>query len=352
MPLPVPKQNERRRFLPRIHLVLIGLLAGFVGLSLLATLGSRTLVYNASKDVREYQEIAAVSEPPQPFPIGVDPVSEEIVEHTGVETFFDETDVPPELAHDARRNWFDLTFARLAQSVLFQNLASPTGRVLVILPGERREEVSAHFAKLLSWDKAERARFTELVASSTPELSEGKFTPSKYLLAKDAAPEDAARLVLARFDSEIASRYTDEIAEKVPLKQALTIASLLEREAYDFTDMRYISGIIWNRLFAGMKLQLDASLQYAKGSRAKERSWWPKVVPADKYIASAYNTYKHEGLPPGPIANPSMDAILAALNPRKTDCMFYFHDKKGGFHCTETYEEHVAMLKQYYGRGK
>jgi UPF0755 protein len=116
--------------------------------------------------------------------------------------------------------------------------------------------------------------------------------------------------------------------------------------------MRYISGIIWNRLFVGMPLQLDASLQYARGSKISEKLWWPKVVPNDKYIDSPYNTYENEGLPPAPISNPSVEAVVAALNPRETDCMFYFHDSKGVFYCTENYEDHVAKLKEIYGRGR
>ncbi len=168
---------------------------------------------------------------------------------------------------------------------------------------------------------------------------------------KGATPAEVAPLILDQFHTEVLSRYTTEVASVVPLHDALTIASLLEREAYDFEDMRHISGVIWNRLFIDMRLQLDATLQYAKGSKPSE-PWWPKVRPVDKYIASAYNTYKYEGLPPTPIANPSLEAILAALNPSETECMFYFHDKNSGFHCAKTYEEHVALLKQYYGRGK
>jgi UPF0755 protein len=57
-------------------------------------------------------------------------------------------------------------------------------------------------------------------------------------------------------------------------------------------------------------------------------------------------------LPPTPIANPSVAAVLAALNPKKTTCLFYFHDASAGFHCSDTYEQHVALLKKYYGRGK
>ena len=100
-----------------------------------------------------------------------------------------------------------------------------------------------------------------------------------------------------------------------------------------------------------MRLQIDATLQYAKGSKPSE-PWWPGVRPADKFIASVYNTYENSGLPPAPIANPSLDAILAALNPTKTDCMYYFHDRQAEFHCSPTYEEHVELLKQYYGQGK
>jgi UPF0755 protein len=103
-----------------------------------------------------------------------------------------------------------------------------------------------------------------------------------------------------------------------------------------------------------MPLQIDATLQYAKANATTGKTgiWWPQVVPKDKYIKSAYNTYMNGGLPPGPIANPSIASVVAALNPKKTDCLFYFHDQNGNFHCTKTYTEHVALLKKYYGQGK
>jgi UPF0755 protein len=166
-----------------------------------------------------------------------------------------------------------------------------------------------------------------------------------------ALPTDVAPLVINRFQDEILSRYPEEVAEQVALHDTLIIASLLEREAYDFEDMRFIAGVIWNRLFIDMNLQIDATLQYAKGAESK-RTWWPKPVPNDKYIDSPYNTYQNAGLPPTPIANVSVDAVLAALNPRETECLYYFHDNDSVFHCSITYEEHVASLKKYYGRGK
>jgi UPF0755 protein len=125
--------------------------------------------------------------------------------------------------------------------------------------------------------------------------------------------------------------------------------------------MRIISGIIWNRLFNNMNLQIDATLQYAKASEPDGKTsqrgevagnWWPAVLPKDKYIKSPYNTYENPGLPPGPIATPSVAAVLAALNPVPTSCLYYFHDANGVFHCSDTYVEHVALLKEYYGQGK
>ena len=155
-----------------------------------------------------------------------------------------------------------------------------------------------------------------------------------------------------KFVSDVLNRYTSEVEAQVPIVDALTIASLLEREASDFENMREVSGVIWNRLFINMPLQLDATLQYARAGKATEKNWWPTPKPADKYLDSPYNTYAYKGLPPGPISNASAAAILAALNPYPTDCLYYFHDSEGDYHCSKTYEEHVANLKIQHGRGK
>ncbi len=286
-----------------------------------------------------------------PFPVSVDPTHKIITENTQVEAYFKEHISSKGGRLNSHTSWLGRVFGKLALSNLYQNLASLTSRTLVIQSGERKGEIAEHFGKILGWNKASRQEFSERISSSTPELSDGKFFPGTYVVAKGATPADVAPLIVSRFENEVLSRYGPEIEAIVPLDDTLTIASLLEREAYDFNDMRQIAGVIWNRLFTNMNLQIDATLQYAKGSRP-DQPWWPQVVPEDKYIKSPFNTYKNEGLPPSPIANPSLDAILAALNPIDTDCMYYFHDKKGDFHCSKTYEEHVALLKQYYGRGK
>ncbi len=286
-----------------------------------------------------------------PFPIGVDVRSKEIVERQDLLPYIEEN-LEEHIEMASRPNLLDRLLASLVQFDWYQNLASPVSRILVIYPGERKEEVAKNFAGILRWDKVEKQEFLNLIASTTPTLSDGNFFPGRYTVAKEATPEEVARAVEDRFQTEIITRYTDEVAKAVPLKEAMIIASLLEREAYDFEDMRHISGIIWNRLFVDMSLQLDATLQYAKGSKLSETKWWPKVLPQDKYIKSPFNTYSNKGLPPEPIANVSVAAVVAAINPKNTECMFYFHDTKGRFYCSLTYKDHVAKLKEIYGRGK
>ena len=289
--------------------------------------------------------------PPTQFPIGVNPQQKEITETNDIDAFIALELTANDIPERGTTAWIQKVIAKLAAMPWYQQLASPTGRILIIESGERREQVAKHFGDILDWDTEARTAFLTHIASTTPELREGKFYPDQYVVGKDATPAMVAELVFDRFTDEVVEHYTRDIEKIVPLTTTLTLASLLEREAYDFEDMRQIAGVIWNRLFIDMNLQIDATLQYAKGSAPSE-PWWPQVRPKDKFIDSPYNTYQNEGLPPAPIANPSVAAIIAALNPRMTDCMFYFHDSDGGFHCTPTYEEHVTLLKAYYGKGK
>jgi cell division protein YceG involved in septum cleavage len=286
----------------------------------------------------------------EPFPVSVNPLTKTIFEDPSIDVFIREHLANLPRAHSAPSKFTGNLLAVLLRSDLYQNLASPSSRTLVILSGERKEEIIKNFGDILKWDTAGRASFLTAISSSSPLMSEGKFYPGKYIVPKGALPDAVSPLVLERFENEVLARYDASVEALVPLADALTIASLLEREAYDFEDMRTISGVIWNRLFINMPLQLDATLQYAKGSQPTE-PWWPRVLPRDKFIESPFNTYENEGLPPAPIANPSVDAILAALNPKKTECLYYFHDKKGGFHCSPTYDGHVELLRQHYGRG-
>lgn len=288
----------------------------------------------------------------QSFPISVDPIKKQIIEDPMFSTYLESHLLVTNTTKQRQDRFFDRLVSKLAQSNLYQQLASPRSRILVIYPGERKEEIVKNFGDILRWNYEERQEFVNEITKTEPLLEDGKFYPGRYVVDSNINPTEVAFLVNEKFTTEILNKYNQSIADKVPLNNALIIASLLEREAYDFSDMRLISGIIWNRLFIDMPLQLDATLQYARGSKTNESKWWPIPRSSDKFLNSPYNTYKNTGLPPTPIANPSIEAIVAALNPEATDCMFYFHDQKGGFHCTETYKEHVALLKKVYGRGR
>lgn len=288
-----------------------------------------------------------------PFTVTVDPEHKTITENPAVEEALSGSGPNLQAAVGNLTDVFEGLSAALSQSSVYQMLASAGApQFVVVEPGFRKEEVAQAFADALKWDKKTKAEF--LKPADGGLLSEGTMTPGMYAIETGAGGAEAQSLTDERFKNQILSRYGTSTSEVVPIDEALTIASLIQRETADKQEMRLISGIIWNRIFNGMALQLDATLQYAKANSKKGTvtDWWPTVYPRDKYIKSPYNTYQNVGLPPTPISNPGVAAVIAALNPKKTDCLFYFHDKQGDFHCAATYEEHVKLLKKYFGRGR
>lgn len=329
-------------------LVLLCAIAATAGIVLL--LQSKDAIFEAALiDSDTPAETAVALDELEPFPVSVDTLTERISEDPFVTEFYLETYAD---ADSSRNNWWNQVASVLMSRDWYQNLASPVSRIIVIWPGERKEELTQNIGDVLRWDKAQREEFQLLMTSQEPTLAEGKFLPGQYVTHRYATPQDITELLHTEFEEQVLSRYTAEVDAHVPFEEALIIASLIEREASDFSNMREVSGVIWNRIFADMPLQLDATLQYVRGSDPYVASWWPAVRPRDKFLESAYNTYENAGLPPGPIANPSPEAILAALNPVVTECMYYFHTKDKGYHCSETYEEHVAKLKSIYGQGR
>ncbi|MEI6863865.1 MAG: endolytic transglycosylase MltG [Candidatus Adlerbacteria bacterium] len=287
-----------------------------------------------------------------PFPVTVDPTKKTIKESPAVEAMFQKQHTPLVAAVASAGAFFERVALLIAATPLYQSVAAvgDAPQIVTIDPGVRKEQVVAKFAKVLGWNANTQKQFLQLPPVSNEILTEGSIAPGNYAVSSDTSIGALQLEVAERFSDSVLSRYTKGVQEIVPLNDGLTMASIIERETSDPDEMRIISGIIWNRTFVGMKLQMDSTLQYAKATG--KGPWWPIVYPKDKYIDSPYNTYQNAGLPPAPIANPSVAAVLAALNPKKTSCLFYFHDDDGNFHCSDTYEKHVAMLKKYYGQGK
>ncbi|MCK6463034.1 MAG: endolytic transglycosylase MltG [Candidatus Pacebacteria bacterium] len=161
------------------------------------------------------------------------------------------------------------------------------------------------------------------------EGKEGYLFPDTYLFFKTAEAEEAIREMTSNFQKKVGSIDKD----------ALIMASIIEKEASNGQDRKIISGILWKRIKIGMPLQVDAVFPYI--TREKE------ISADDKKIDSPYNTYLYKGLPPGPIANPGLDAIDAALNPEDSPYLYYLHDKNSTTRFARTYEEHLKNVEKY-----
>lgn len=224
-----------------------------------------------------------------------------------------------------------------------RKLTSGTDDVWVTLPeGLRREEIAAAF-EAQDLTEFNKATFLELSVGN-----EGYLYPDTYLVSREITAESAFSLLTRTFDQKVTQGLAQEIkSSKYSLEDAIVLASLLEREANGVDDMRHIAGVLWKRLEIGMPLQVDATLQYAKGFDQVQQSWWVPPTSADKSIESPFNTYLHPGLPPRPIANPGVSAVSAALNPLITDDLYYIHDRTGQVHFAKTLEGHNQNIAKY-----
>lgn len=213
---------------------------------------------------------------------------------------------------------------------------------VTIVEGWRKEEI----AEALS--DAELSEFDQIEFLSLAKQDEGYLFPDTYLIPKLASSETIYQLLRDTFVQKVEMGLSEEL-EKSPrsLEEIIILASLLEREAREYQQMRHVAGILQNRISLGIPLQVDATLQYAKGYSEVYQSWWSIPLAIDKQIESLFNTYQNAGLPPAPICSPGLDAIRAAINPLATDDLFYIHDTKGQMHFAQTLGEHNANVDKY-----
>jgi len=178
-------------------------------------------------------------------------------------------------------------------------------------------------------------------------MNEGYLFPAKYDFSKDSDIETIIKKMRNAFDKNFATINTDN--SKLTKTQIVILASLIERESgKDPAEKPIIAGILMNRLNAGIPLQVDASIQYAKGQNLVSKKWWePVTIEEYKSVISNYNTYLFAGLPPGPISNPGRDSLNAAANPADTDYLYYLHDKNGQIRYAKTLAEHEANIQKY-----
>lgn len=210
----------------------------------------------------------------------------------------------------------------------------------------RKEQIGEILASELGWDKEALEKWNNVYTNLSSEYFEGVYYPDTYLIPVDEKGEQVAKRLINRFNEKFAPLAYKYIAANIRWVTGLKIASLIAREAAGKSDMKLISGIIWNRLDKGMPLQIDATMQYTLGKNSQGK-WWGAIDLKEQKKDSPYNSYLHKGLPPTPICSPNIDYIEAALNPEETDCLFYLHDNFKQIHCSVMYEEHLKNIKKY-----
>ncbi|MEK7628149.1 MAG: endolytic transglycosylase MltG [Patescibacteria group bacterium] len=172
---------------------------------------------------------------------------------------------------------------------------------------------------------------------------EGHLYPDTYFFLPTATAKTVFEAMKGNFDTQTAEFENEILASGHTRDEIITMASIIEREESDYKDRRMISGILWRRISIGMPLQVDAAFVYILGKGSHQ------LTLKDLQDDSPYNTYRNKGLPPGPIANPSLSSIQAALDPIESDYIFYLADKEGTTYYSETYAEHLQKKRRYLG---
>jgi UPF0755 protein len=188
---------------------------------------------------------------------------------------------------------------------------------------------------LISFDKS---KFIKLAKEK-----EGYLFPDTYFISPTIKPEDMIKKMTDNFDLKIKSVTALSTSTKT-LKEIIIMASILEEEARTTESRRMVSGILWKRISLGMPLQVDSTFLYINGKTTYE------LTLEDLKINSPYNTYQYKGLPPGPISNPGLDAINAALNPIKSKYIYFLSSKSGTMHYATTFEEHKKNKELYLNK--
>lgn len=168
------------------------------------------------------------------------------------------------------------------------------------------------------------------------EAEEGYLFPETYYLLPGTDPASAVRLMKDTFAEKVGPIEEKIRASGKSVHEVVTMASIIEREARKPETRRVISDILWRRIELGMPLQVDAVFGYILGKSGYAPNF------DDLKIVSPYNTYLNRGLPPGPIANPGLDSILAAVEPKANDWLYYLTGADGKMYYAKTFEKHVA----------
>jgi len=231
--------------------------------------------------------------------------------------------------------------------------ATPTQVDFTVLAGWRIEEIAASLPtsgleispeEFIQAASARPADYSFTAELESPTL-EGFLFPGVYVIQRDSTAGELVRTLLDSFEQQVGSDIREGFSRQgLSLYEGVILASIVEREAVVEDEMPLIASVFLNRLQAGIKLDSDPTVQYARGFNSDQDTWWTNPLSLDDLaIDSPYNTYVYPGLPPTPIANPGLSALHAVAFPAQTP-YYYFRatcDGLGKHTFAETLEEHI-----------
>jgi len=234
-------------------------------------------------------------------------------------------------------------------------------RLVTLVEGWRLEETADAIAAqgiprddFLAAAKAGPYDYPFLAELKEGDSLEGYLFPATYPVGSLDKPEDLVRRMLDAFQQNVPAEVEQKAADLgLTLHEAVTLASIIEREARLPEERPVMAQVFLSRLRLGMPLEADPTVQYAIADPQSVRLygyWKQGLTRSDLESASPYNTYRHRGLPPGPICSPGLDSILAAVNPADTNYLYFVAKPDGSHAFAETLDEHLENVKKYGGQ--
>jgi UPF0755 protein len=248
-----------------------------------------------------------------------------------------------------------------ASEVIARLHAGDTGAIRVTIPeGKRIEEVGAILEKAgvvpaqSFVTGVQNGQYSYDFLSDNPAGAglEGYIFPDTYNLPQHNKPEDVVNLMLRDFGQRLSPDLRSAFQQQgLSIHDAVTLASIVEREAQAPEERAIIASVFLNRMRLGMPLQADPTVQFALAANQRSLSqfgfWKQELTPDDLAVSSPYNTYVVGGLPPGPIANPGLDSLQAVAHPAQTNYLFFVAKDDGTHAFAATYAEHQANIVKF-----
>jgi len=237
---------------------------------------------------------------------------------------------------------------QIAKKIILGDTAK---EILTIIEGWNVRDIGSYFEEKMICQSED---FLEIISNDfSQEFSfltdkpkklnlEGYFFPDTYEINRGIEIGEIVDKILNNFDKKLTQDLRDEIQkQKKTIFEIVTMASLIEKEVRNLEDKKIVSGILWKRLKSGMPLQVDATISYITGKKTTQ------VSIEETKIDSLYNTYKYRGLPLGPISNPGLESILAAIYPEENPYWYYLSTPEGKTIFSKTLEEHNIAKAAY-----